>query len=103
MKKAASSKELGGLHDAIATVLAAQISETQKELDADGNTTDVEFHTATPALLTVAIKFLKDNDITCTVEDSKGLSEMQDELAKRRKRRDNIRELPHVDAEELYG
>ncbi len=98
-KKPASDKQLSALHEALATVIAAQVQETLVELDDAGNPVS-EVYSATPALLTVAARFLKDNDITCTVEDSKGLTELADELASRRKRRDNIKSLEHLSKDE---
>jgi hypothetical protein len=46
---------------------------------------------------------LKDNNITCTIEDSKGLSELTDELAQRKKRRDNISNISYLTKEEAQG
>lgn len=92
MTKPASDSKLGALHDALATIIAAQVKELIQEEDEDGNVIR-EYYSATPALLTVAARFLKDNNITCSVEDSKGLSELTDELASRRKRKDNLKNI----------
>ena len=65
--------------------------------DDEGNA--LVYYTATPALLTVAARFLKDNDITCTVEDSEGLSSLQDQLAERKKRKNKIRDISFLSKE----
>lgn len=90
----ANEKKLGDLHGILAEVLANQVSEKVIEVDADGK--ELTIYTATPALLTVASRFLKDNDITCEVGDSKGLSDLKEELAKR-KRRSDISKISHID------
>lgn len=43
-----------------------------------------------PALLTAVSKFLKDNDITCVIEDSQEMSELEQRLVNKRKRVGNI-------------
>ena len=84
-----TDKELGVLLNALAIVLESQVSETAKVLtmDADGKEVEgvEEYYTATPALLTVAARFLKDNGITCAIEDNKHTQGLKDELAKRKK------------------
>lgn len=45
---------------------------------------------ANPALLTAVSKFLKDNNITCAIEDSKEMSELEERLSKKRKRVGNV-------------
>lgn len=42
---------------------------------------------ANPALLTAVSKFLKDNGITCAVEDNDEMSELEDRLRKKRERK----------------
>ena len=72
--KPATDAALGALHEALATVIASQVKATMQEFDEEGNVIEgAETYSATPALLTVAARFLKDNNITCTVEDSKRL------------------------------
>ena len=59
-------------------------------MEEDDNGKKTTFYTATPALLTIAARFLKDNSITCEIEDSEGLSKLEEELAQRKKRRNKI-------------
>ena len=80
----ADQAELAGLHGTVARVLADQLSETI-EIEEDGETKVV--HTAAPALIAQAIKFLKDNDITATVEDDDNLSELEDIIKRKREKR----------------
>jgi hypothetical protein len=102
--KPATDAALGALHEALATVIASQVKATMQEFDEEGNVIEgAETYSATPALLTVAARFLKDNNITCTVEDSKGLSSLTDELAERKKRRGNISNISFLTKEEASG
>lgn len=64
-KNAAGEGQLGALHDVLATVLM----EALKNPD-----------TATAAVMNAARGFLKDNDITCRIEDGSKLGELQDVL-----------------------
>jgi len=103
--KAASTDALSSLHEQLAKVLALQVGEVGTDEDEDGNTTT--FFTATPALLTIAARFLKDNSITCEIEDSEGLSRLEEELAKRKKRRNKITSIsalmPEDELDEAHG
>lgn len=84
MSKAAE-KELSELHGIVARVLRSQLEDTIV-VSEDGETK--ELPTASPAVIAQAIKFLKDNDITATVEDDENLSALEEALkAKREKRR----------------
>ena len=80
-----TEQELADLHGAIARVLTSQISETIMMTDEQGRETEVAV--ATPATLGVAIKFLKDNDITASIADDENLSELDDMLKKKREKR----------------
>lgn len=55
---------------------------------------------ASPALLTVITKFLKDNDITAVVEESKELSDLDKRLSEKRQRRTVGNVIPITDPEE---
>jgi len=103
-KGAANEDKLAGLHNALATVIAQQVQETQEIYDEDGNPTGRFFYPATPALLTVAARFLKDNDITCEVEESIGLSELQKALAEKKKHSSSkIRDISFLTEKEANG
>lgn len=85
----ASELLLGELHGAVAKVLTDQILATEEvqELDEDGmpyGTGDVQY-TATPATLATAIKFLKDNSITCDIKVERNMGNLKDALSKKEK------------------
>jgi hypothetical protein len=86
MSKAPEQK-LGDLHGAVATVLTAQISHQQEDMDfdVDGNEvgTGDMVYTASPATMAAAIKFLKDNQITCDVEVDENMNNLRESLAKK--------------------
>ncbi len=93
-KGAAKEGVLGGLHSLVAQVLSAQVGHTvmlpqfdhdgEVLLDDDGNPILVEEYDASPQLLATAIKFLKDNEITATAEQSVEVANLEDEVAKKR-------------------
>jgi ribosomal protein L21 len=88
MNKPASENKLASLHDIVADVLTAQVGDKELYEEADENgkiISSKELFTATPALLTVAARFLKDNEITCEVGQSKKTSKLKDRLAERKK------------------
>ena len=92
--------ELGGLLNALAAVLKSQIADTAHEIAEDG-TEGEEYYTATPALLTVAARFLKDNGITCAIEDSEDMNDLKAELAKRKKRKGKVVGINHLSYEQI--
>lgn len=88
---AATDKQLGELHSRLALQISKQLEQAdQAEAllanrdDEDWQEKVVEFlekcSNASPALLTIAAKFLKDNDITCQVEDSKEMTDLEKRL-----------------------
>ena len=89
MSKATESK-LSALHGAVADVLTAQITHQEDDVsyDADGNeiSTGGKVYVASPATIAVAVKFLKDNSITCDIEQNKNLESLRDVLANKQRR-----------------
>lgn len=85
----ANEDKLGALHGAVATVLTAQISHQQEETVFDGDGEEVGtgemVYTAAPATIAAAIKFLKDNQITCDVEVDENMNNLRESLAKKQK------------------
>lgn len=79
---AANDKTLGLLHEKVAVALAEQV---------DGYTVvedDVEkVIRPSPALLSAAIAFLKNNNITADAADNAALRELSDALSARRKKK----------------
>lgn len=113
VSKTAKEKELSELHVVLAKVLATQVGQKveiydENDLDAEGmpkeGTEPKKVYVATPALLTVAARFLKDNDITCEIEESEGASELRDQLQQRRRRKSTLASiLPLSQDEEAFG
>jgi len=67
---AATEDKLGALHDALATILTQKVQEED-----------------TPAaILAVAAKFLKDNNITCSPAGDNALGELEAALREKRNR-----------------
>ena len=85
----ANEKKLGDLHGAVATVLNAQISHQEEEMDFDSAGEAVSTgnmrYTAQPATIAAAIKFLKDNQITCDVEVDENMNNLRESLAKKQR------------------
>lgn len=85
----ASEKKLGVLHGAIATVLTEQILMTEEEtiinLDGEVEGTGEQLYSCAPATIATAIKFLKDNAITCDVEVDENMGKLAEALAKKQK------------------
>ena len=88
MAKATESK-LAALHNAVAQVLTEQVLHEEEEttFDGEGETvgTGIMLKTATPALLATAARFLKDNDITCDVEQDENMSGLKDLLSNKQR------------------
>jgi hypothetical protein len=81
-KGAAKEEKLAELHVILTDILIAQVGEEREFVAEDGKVEKV--YTATPALLTVAQKFLKENNITCQPAEGDKLSTLQEKLAKRK-------------------
>ena len=88
MSKATEDK-LGALHGAVAQVLTAQILHQREEttFDMDGAEvgTGEMLYTAPPATVAAAIKFLKDNQITCDVETDVNMNNLREALANKQR------------------
>lgn len=97
---AATEKELSELHKKVAKVLLRKLdsadqaaflllkhTDDETPLPEDIREYLEEQMDASPALLTVITKFLKDNDITAVIDESKELSDLDKALAEKRKRR----------------
>ena len=89
--KPASQDTANSLHDILFKVLIEQVGErVVEEADEEEGVEAREFYTATPALLTVALKALKDNDTTCLNEEGGKTDELRSELAARKKGHGNV-------------
>ena len=88
MKKA-TENALSELHGAVAEVLTAQLGHQQEAMDfnQDGEEvgTGTLVYTAAPATIAAAIKFLKDNQITCDVEVDTNMNNLREALGKKQR------------------
>lgn len=89
---ASTEKRLGDLHKVLAEELIAAINgheEVIEEKDAEGAVkTTKRIVKASPAVLAVAAKFLKDNAITADVEQNDDLATLKGQLAAKPSKRD---------------
>lgn len=80
----ATETELEALHAVVAAVLKAQLQATSTIIGEDGE--EVEMSLVTPAIIAQAIKFLKDNNITATLEQGSDMESVRDMLAGKQKK-----------------
>lgn len=80
-----SEKRGEELLDLVFTVVTTQLKDHAVDVD-DATGEEVKNYTATPALLTLAVKLLKDNSITVQADDVAGkLTAVEAALAERKK------------------
>lgn len=73
MTNKASENTLGTLHSRVASVLADNLENDEG---------------ANPSIISIAVKFLKDNEITCSIKDNQDMDALNEQLkAKRAKRK----------------
>lgn len=91
----ATEDKLGALHGSVADALLTSITQSSKatalllkheELPDEVRRFLEDCSEVHPSLLTVATKFLKDNNISCDASEDDSLSELEAELKKNRKR-----------------
>ena len=102
---AASEQELGNLHNKVAKVMVRALNQFEKAQDVfdatlvnaeDNPDSIMERPEISPALLGVMTKFLNENKITCTPEQSESMSELEKTLADKRTRRRPRRQVGNV-------
>lgn len=95
----ATDKLLGDLHGQLAKSMIANLNASngaEALLEEHDDLPDdvVEFlkkvSCTNPAFFTAVSKFLKDNDITCLVEESDDMTELEERLKNKRKRVGNV-------------
>lgn len=90
MSNKATESKLSALHGAVADVLTSQITRQVEDVkyDEEGNEipTGDMVYVASPATIAVAVKFLKDNNITADMEMNENLNSLRDTLANKQKR-----------------
>jgi hypothetical protein len=92
--KKATEGELDDLQGVLANVMAAQVEYTEAvvSFDAEGVeiVSDVQQYTATPALLGVIEKFLKNNSILSDISTNENTETLQKAMARKTKRSDRL-------------
>ena len=105
----ATDKLLGELHGKLAEQMLKALADSEKAQELLTEYSDelpaavIQFLKmvggANPSLLTAIAKFLKDNEITCAIEDNEAMTELQERLKnKRRKSVGNV--IPMTDNED---
>lgn len=86
----ATEDALSDLHGTVAQVLSEVVAHEEEEVtyDEEGNAqpTGNMIRTVTPAMMATAVKFLKDNQITCDIDQDENMNNLRDTLAKKQKR-----------------
>ncbi len=102
---AASEQELGKLHNKVAKVMVRALDQFEKSQDVydtvlinaeDNPDSLIARPEISPALLGVMTKFLNENKITCTPEESETMSELEQTLADKRTRRRPRKQVGNV-------
>ena len=80
----ASETALATLHSTVAKVLTEQVGATEAETiineDGEYEETGQVVSSASPATIAAAIKFLKDNSITCDIEQDENIGALKTAL-----------------------
>jgi len=98
-KGPASEGALGDLHTKVAKVMINALDKViaQQENPAqDENGNDIEV-VINPALISVAVKFLDSNKITCAPEAGNTMSELEQKLAAKAKKRRQVGNVVHLE------
>ena len=86
----ATEDQLAALHGVVAKVLVSQLEHKAPvtEINAEGEfvPTDEMIFDASPATIGQAVKFLKDNEITCDVQVEGNMNNLRDALSRKQRR-----------------
>lgn len=94
---AATEAALGSLHGKVAKVMTRALDNIEAAQEAfDPTNTEAIVPEVSPALLSVITKFLNENKITCTPEDSAEMSDLERTLAEKRTRRRPRKQVGNV-------
>lgn len=94
---AADESKLGNLHDKVAEVLSGALDGTQMPDYVDPDTEEVITGAKiepSAAIITAAIQFLKNNNITCAPSDNNALGELEKKMKARQAKRAGRRAIP---------
>lgn len=105
MTKPANEDKLGELHNKVADVMIkalGQIEQSQthfEELVGTEKEPDLP-PDVNPALLSVMVRFLDANKITCAPAEGNNMSDLERKLQEKRKKRRSVGNVVHLDADE---
>lgn len=99
---AATEGELGKLHEKVAKVMTNAINrviskQENPDIDKDGNEVEAAVN---PALLSVAVKFLDANKITCAPEKGNSVDELRNALERKQQARKSVGNVVHLHEED---
>lgn len=80
----ASESQVAATHSRVTRVINKVLEIYEERLEAYSESEAELFVEPSPAFLTVATRFLKDNQITCAPEDNEEVSELQKRLNEKR-------------------
>jgi len=86
VNKVATEQAVAETHGRITKVLNHVLKIYEQKLEEYENDPEGVFLEPSPAMLTVASRFVKDNNITCQVEESQEMGDLQKRLEAKRKR-----------------
>ena len=89
----ATESKMNDLHGLLCEILIKQVGETV--IDEDGT----EICIVSPAILSIAAKFLKDNEITCDVRNDNNMNNLQKLLSKKVRLSDASKAGANIDDE----
>lgn len=102
-KGPATEGRLGDLHNRVAEVMIGALDVNSKaqeayalmdaEVIADKGIKEPEIN---PALLSVMVRFLDANKVTCAPEEGNGMSELEQRLAEKAKKRRSVGNVVHL-------
>ena len=101
MAKHVSEERGSDLLDLVFTVVTAQVGETVQEEDEETGETRTAY-VASPALLTLAVKLLKDNQITVQPAEDGKVNELERTLAQKKKH-SQLKVIPFIQPEQAHG
>lgn len=95
---AATETELGSLHSKVAKVMTKALDNFEKAQDSfDPTVEGAILPEVNASLMSVITKFLNDNKITATPEQSASVSELAQALQNKRKARRQVGNVVHMD------
>ena len=102
-KGPATEADLGNLHSKIATVMTKaldQIEQRQENWSNADSATQDDPPEVNPALLSVMVRFLDANKITCAPEAGNSMNELEKKLAAKKQTRRQVGNVVHLEQDD---